>query len=410
MSGCPHIDLTDPESFRGGQPHEAYAYLRETAPVYWHKEAGGAGGFWAVTRRQDLDFVSKNPLLFSSYEKSCLLSDPPDQERLDMMRMQLINLDPPDHLRYRRLVRTAFTPKAVDSYRARFSQVAHDLVQEALKGGRCEFVEAVAAELPLIAICELMGVPLDKRGRLFELTNIMLGMDDPELTTSEEDGHQAAMEVFMLAMELAQQHKENPQDDIVNVLLQGTVDDEPLDEMEFCNFFLLLMVAGIETTRNATAHGMRLLMEYPKQYQMLVEDPSLIPDAVEEILRFNPPVIAFRRTAMADTRIGEQAINSGDKVVMYYGAASSDEAVFASPETFDITRAQREDVRNDHRAFGIGEHFCMGSHLARLNLKLIFEEIVAHARNPRLDGEINWLRSNFINGIKSMPIVFDAAN
>jgi cytochrome P450 len=406
MSGCPHIDLTAPETYRGDVPREVFRYLRDQAPVYWHEDPQQGVGFWAVTRHADLDFVSKNPQLFSSSEKSCLLNES-DPEMLALLRLQLINMDPPDHLKYRRLVRNAFTPKKVDSYESRFREIAHDIVSRAVEGGRCEFVTDIASELPLIAICELMGVPLDKRQRLFELTNIMMGMDDPELTTTEEDGTLAMMEMFFLAQELAQQHRSNPQDDIVNVLLNGTVEDEPLTDEEFCHFFLLLIVAGNETTRTVTAQGMRLLMEHPEQYQQLIDSPELLEGAIEEFLRFNPAVIAFRRTAMDDVELGGQQISKGDKVQLYYAAASSDESVFEDADTFDVTRAQREDIRNKHRAFGIGEHFCMGSHLARLELKVIFEEILKHIRNPEFDGEINWLRSNFIHGIKSMPIAFD---
>jgi cholest-4-en-3-one 26-monooxygenase len=408
MTGCPHIDLTDPDTYQGDVPREVFRFLRQEAPVYWHEDPQQGVGFWAVTRHQDLDFVSKNPQLFSSAEKSCLLNES-DPERLALLRLQLINMDPPDHLKYRRLVRNAFTPRKVDSYEPRFREIARDIVARAVEGGRCEFVQDIASELPLIAICELMGVPLEKRQRLFELTNIMLGMDDPELTTTEEDGTLAMMEMFFLAQELAEQHRSNPQDDIVNVLLNGTVEDEPLTDEEFCHFFLLLIVAGNETTRTVTSHGMRLLMEHPEQYRLLVDNPELLEGAIEEFLRFNPAVIAFRRTAMEDVALGGQQIRKGDKVQMYYAAASSDEDVFEDGDTFDITRAQREDVKNKHRAFGIGEHFCMGSHLARLELKVIFEEIIARIRNPRLDGEINWLRSNFIHGIKSMPIAFDVA-
>jgi cytochrome P450 len=406
MTGCPHIDLTAPETYRGDVPRDVFSYLREEAPVYWHEDPQQGVGFWAVTRHADLDFVSKNPQLFSSAEKSCLLNEA-DPEMLALLRLQLINMDPPDHLKYRRLVRNAFTPKQVDSYESRFREIARDIVSKAVVGGRCEFVTDIASELPLIAICELMGVPLEKRQRLFELTNIMLGMDDPDLTTTEEDGTLAMMEMFFLAQELAVQHRAKPRDDIVNVLLNGTVEDEPLTDEEFCHFFLLLIVAGNETTRTVTAHGMRLLMEHPEQYRQLVENPELLEGAIEEFLRFNPAVIAFRRTAMEDVELGGQQIRKGDKVQLYYAAASSDAAVFEDADTFDITRAQREDVKNKHRAFGIGEHFCMGSHLARLELKVIFEEILKRIRNPRFDGEINWLRSNFIHGIKSMPIAFD---
>jgi len=406
MAGCPHFDLTSPETYQANVPREVFRYLRNEEPVYWHEDPAQGIGFWAVTRHEDVDFISKRPELFSSAERTCFLMEPPE-DRLELLRLQMINMDPPQHLKFRRLVRNAFTPKKVESYEPRFRDIARDIVDAAVVGGRCEFVEDMAAELPLIAICELMGVPLDKRRRLFELTNIMLGMDDPELSTSEEDGQNAMMEMFFMAQELAEQHRANPQDDIVNVLLTGTVEDEPLSDEEFCYFFLLLIVAGNETTRTVTSQGMRNLMENPEQYQMLVDDPSLLDGAIEEFLRYNPAVIAFRRTAMQDMELGGKQVKKGDKILMFYQSANGDDAVFADPDRFDITRAQREDVKNGHRAFGVGEHFCIGSHLARLELKVIFEEILRRVRNPRLDGDINWLRSNFIHGIKKMPIQFD---
>jgi len=383
-----------------------FKHLRKEEPVYWQADPEEGVGYWAVTRHADLDFVSKNPKLFSSSEICWLLLDSPD-DRLELMRIQMINMDPPRHLKYRRLVRSAFTPKKVDSYERRFREVAKDIVEKAVVGGKCEFVEDMAAELPLIAICELMGVPLDQRRRLFELTNIMLGMSDPELTTSQEDGENAMAEMFFMAHALAAVHRETPGDDIVNVLLTGTVEDEPLSDEDFCHFFLLLIVAGNETTRTVTSQGMRMLMENPDQYQMLVENPDMLEGAIEEFLRYDPAVIAFRRTAMEDLELGGQLIKKGDKVLIFYPSANADETVFENGDVFDVTRAQREDVKNNHRSFGVGEHFCIGSHLARLELKVVFEEILARVRNPRLDGEINWLRSNFIHGIKKMPIAFD---
>ena len=287
MSGCPHFDLTAPETFIGGQPRETFKYLRNEAPVYWHEDPEQGVGFWVITKQKDLDYVSKNPKLFSSHERSCLLMES-DDEQLELMRMMMINMDPPQHLNYRRLVRSAFTPKAVDAYEERFRQVAKEIVNAAVTDGRCEFVEEIAAELPLIAICEIMGVPLEQRKRLFELTNIMLGMDDPDLAASAEDGQNAAAEMYMIAMEIAATHKESPRNDIVGVLLSGTVDDEPLSEGDFCNFFLMLIVAGNETTRTVTSHGMRMLIEHPEQYQQLVDDPSILDDAIEEFLRYNP--------------------------------------------------------------------------------------------------------------------------
>ncbi len=218
MTNCPHFDLTDPDTYHGGQPREIYKYLRQEQPVYWHEDPVQGVGFWVITRQADLDFVSKNPLLFSSRERSCLPMEP-DEETLPLMQTQRINMDPPQHLKYRRLVRNAFTPKAVDSYEERFRDIARGIVDQAVAGGHCEFVSDVAAELPLIAICELMGVPLEQRQRLFELTNIMLGMDDPELSTSAEDGTNAMIEMFMMAMAIAATHRAEPRDDIVNVLL-----------------------------------------------------------------------------------------------------------------------------------------------------------------------------------------------
>ncbi|MGY8860944.1 MAG: cytochrome P450, partial [Pseudomonadales bacterium] len=396
MAECPLFDLTAPETYTGGVPREIFNYLRNEEPLYWHDDPETNTGFWAITKQKDLDFISKNPLLFSSAQKSSLPWES-DPERVILMSQQLINMDPPQHLKYRRLVRNAFTPKKVDSYESRFRQVASDIVSQAMEGGECEFVEDIAAELPLIAICELMGVPIDRRQHLFELTNTMLGMSDPELTTTQEDGENAMAEMFFLAHELAEAHRDNPQDDIVHVLLNGTVEDEPLTDEEFCHFFLMLIVAGNETTRTVTSQGMRLLMEHPEQYQQLVDNPDLLEGAIEEVLRFDPAIIAFRRTAMQDVEVSGQLIKKGDKINLYYAAVNADEDVFSDSDIFDITRAQREDVKNNHRAFGIGEHFCMGSHLARLELKIIFEEILKRIRNPRLKGEVNWLRSSFIH-------------
>ena len=405
MTVCPHIDLAAPETYVGGMPREIYRYLRNEQPIYWHENPAQSAGFWAVTRQRDLDFISKNPLLFSSAEKSCMLHDI-DPAILSVMRMQMIHMDPPEHRKFRQLVRSAFTPRKVDSYGERFRQVAREVIDRVAAKGHCEFVEEVASELPLVAICELMGVPQDWRKRMFELTNIMISPDDPEFSVSGEESLNAMVEMFTLAQRLADEHRKNPKDDIVNVLLNGTVEDEPLTDDEFCNFFLLLIVAGNETTRTVTTHGMRLLMEHGL-YQQLVDNPDWLEGAIEEFLRYNPAVIAFRRTATADVEVGGQLIAKGDRLHLFYGAASADEAVFDDGDVFDISRGQREDIKNKHRAFGYGEHFCIGSHLARLELKVMFQEILARIRNPRFNGELRWLHSNFINGIKQMPIAFD---
>ena len=407
-SQCPHIQLMDPELFQGGAPREQYRTLRESFPVCWMDDPYTDTGYWAVTRLAELDSVSKRPQLFSSEAKSPVLTEM-DEETLALQRTLMIAMDPPGHIKHRRIVRNAFTPAAVDSYRTHFVDVARGLVDKVLAAGECEFVSEIASELPLVAICEILGVPLADRQQFFSWSNTLIGSDDPDYCTSEEERQRASFELYAYADKVMAQFKDNPQDDIVGALLSGKVDGESLSEDEFRSFMLLLIVAGNETTRNQTTHLMRLLIENPEQYQMLVDDPSRVPDAVHEALRYNSPVVAFRRTAMQDVELGGQQIKAGDKVVLFYQSASSDESFFTDPDRFDITRPRREPVESHLRAFGIGEHFCLGSHLAKLQMNVVLETIVERVRKPKLNGEVRWLWSHFINGIKEMPIKFDAA-
>jgi cytochrome P450 len=408
MSNCPFADLSDPDLHRGGVPADLYRQLRHARSIRVDAPMTGGKAFTAFFRQEDIDFISKRPKQFSSAVGSAFINDPPD-EQLPLLRTMILNMDPPEHIKYRRIVRNAFTPAKVDGYEASFRAVVREAVEAVAQKGRCEFVTEIACVLPLVAICEILGVPISDRDRFFAWTNTMLGADDPDLTTSETDGQMAAIELYMYADKVMALHRESPRDDIVGALLRGTVEGEHLSEDEFRSFMMILIVAGNETTRTMTSQGMRLLMENPEQYRALCEDPSLIPDAVEEILRCNPAVINFRRTVTEPVSVGGHDLAVGDKVVMFYQAASRDEAVFADPDAFDIRRPAREDVRNQHRAFGIGEHFCLGSHLARLELRIVFEELVRRIRNPRIDGDVRWLRSNFIHGIKEMPIAFDIA-
>jgi cytochrome P450 len=250
----------------------------------------------------------------------------------------------------------------------------------------------------------MMGVDNEQdEKRIFELTNIMIGADDPDMQTSSEEGTNAAIEIYTMGMALAERYRNDARDkNLTTRLLHTEVEGEHLTEDEFCRFFLLLLVAGNETTRTVTSNGMRLLMEHPDQLQMLVDDPSLIPQAIEECLRFAPAVIQFRRTAMEDIELRGQQIKKGDKVVMYYASANRDEDIFPDSDKFDILRKN-----NDHRAFGIGEHFCLGAHLARLELNAIFHEIITRLHKPRFAGPVKRLRSNFINGVKEMRIEFE---
>jgi cholest-4-en-3-one 26-monooxygenase len=278
--------------------------------------------------------------------------------------------------------------------------------------GECEFVEEVAAELPLIAILELLGVPLEDRKKFFDWTNTMIFADDPDMYTTEEDGMMASLQVLEYAKKLAEQHRASPNVErniVLAALLDSEVQGEALTEDEFCWFFILLLVGGNESTRTVTAQGMRLLMEHPEQLQYLVDNPDKIEGAVEEILRYNTAFCTMRRTAMEDVEVADQQIKQGDKVVLHYHAVGLDEKVFGDDAlNFDVTRAERmPDLYNQHRAFGVGQHFCLGSHLARLELNLMFQEILPRLRNPQFAEDPKYVRSYFVNAMKEMNITFD---
>lgn len=412
MSHCPYSKevLSFGATFVGGCPLTLLKQVRDDAPVTRHRDPRSGVDFWAVTGRDELDFVSKHPELFSSAARTALYPEWPE-EAVEQQRHIMLNMDPPDHLKYRRIVKNAFKPKRIEALEARFREIFRETLAGILDKNHCDFVKEVSIDLPLIAICEILGVPSSDRDKFIAWTNAMLEVDD-DADFSEEaaiERETAAAELFMYADEIMALHRENPRDDIVGALLNAEVEGECLSDDQFRFFLLLLIVAGNETTRTATNHGLRLLMQYPDQYQMLVDDPGLIPGAIEEILRFNPPVSTMRRTATEDTAIGDQAVARGDKVVLFYAGANHDDRVFDNPHAFDITRQQREEVRNAHRTFGVGEHFCLGAHLARVELQVIFEEFTRHIRRPRLAGEIEWLRSNIINGIKAMPIAYEVA-
>jgi len=287
---------------------------------------------------------------------------------------------------------------------------AKDIIDKVAPRGECEFAHEVAAEMPLFVICALVEMPAEHRRRFAELMDAMVGMDDPELVGAPEAGRAAVAEIFSIAMELASNHKASPKKGtLLDALLTGVVKGEALTEFEFCTFFLILIAGAVETTRTATSHGMRLLIEHPDELQKLVDDPSLIPGAVEEILRFYPPFNYMQRTAMEDVRVGDMDIRKGDIVRMYYPSVNHDPEVFGrDAEEFQVTRAQSiSDLKTRHRTFGIGQHFCLGSHLARKELTVVFEELIPRLRNPKLRGVPKPLVSNFIPGIKKMHITFD---
>ena len=319
-------------------------------------------------------------------------------------------MDPPRHQKVRRIVREAFTPKRVNTYEPAFRAHAKQIIDRIVHRGECEFVEEVAAELPLIAILELLGVPLEDRNQFFEWTNTMMFADDPDMATSIEDGQIAAGECINYALALAAQHRQQPMNNITGALLDGNVDGEPITEEDFAWMFILILVGGNESTRTVISQGMRLLMEHPDQLEFLVQNPDKIVDAIDEILRYNTAFIQMRRTATEDIELGGQQLRAGDKVILHYHAVNHSEAVFGEDAMrFDVRRSERmPKLGQQLRSFGIGQHFCIGSHLARLELQVMFEEIITRLRNPSLQGEIAYIRSYFVNGIKTMRIRFDA--
>ncbi len=332
-----------------------------------------------------------------------------EESAVEMQKNTIINMDPPVHQKVRRIVRNAFTPKRVESYEPNFRKHARAIVDAVASRGECEFVEEVAAELPLIAILELLGVPLEDRKKFFDWTNTMIFADDPDMSVSEEEGQIAAIEVISYAMGLAAKHREQPMDNITGALLDAELNGEPVSEDMLGWMFILILVGGNESTRTVMAQGMRLLMEHPEQLQYLVDNPDKIGNAVEEMLRYNTAFISMRRTATEDVEVGGQLIRKGDKVILHYHAANHDENVFGEDAMdFDVTRAERmPDLYNQLRSFGIGQHFCIGTHLARLELNIMFEEIIPRLRNPQFAAEPKYVRSFFVNAMKEMNITFD---
>ncbi len=403
---APAINLIDADVYqRGGPPHDQFAWLREHAPVYWHAYGGGGGwpGFWAVTRYEDVAYLSRHPEIFSSARRLVVFGEVPEPGAA-MQRLMMLNMDPPQHTRQRAFVNRGFTPRMIGRLEEHITQVCHDLIGEVLKRGAADFVTDIAAPLPLQVICELVGAPLADRDRIYRLSNYLVGADDPEFQspTGQRLQHAAALEIYAYAGELADRRRREPADDIVTRLLQPNEAGEVLTDDEFDLFFRLLTVAGNETTRNAASGGMLAFFEHPDQWQRLIDDPALIPAAAEEIVRWVSPVNMFRRTATCETELGGQPIAEGDKVVVFYASANRDSDVFAAPQEFDAGRDP-----NPHVGFGGGgPHFCLGRHLAVLELRVLLRALAERMPDIRLDGEASRLRSNFINGIKHMPVRF----
>lgn len=403
------VDLNDLDVWEQRTPHEQFKVLRHEDPVHRHVGAPGQEDFWCITKHADVKEISKNPETFSSQEKGTILRDP-EPETLAQVQQIMINMDPPRHRIYRAIVNKAFTPRMVTKLEPVVDRLVESIIDGVCEKGACDFVDDIAAIMPMEVICEMVGVPEEDRRAIYELGNQMVGFDDPELhpdglPTMKSEGEQNQMEasakMFMYAAKLKEMYTKNPADNLATALLQAEVDGQKLSDLEFNSFFLLLAIAGNETTRTVTTNGMLDLMRHPDQQERLAADLSLVPSAIEEMLRINPAVHSFRRTAMHDTVIRDTDIAAGDKVILWYPSANRDEEVFEDPDTFDIARSP-----NEHLAFGVGEHFCLGSHLARMELRKIFDGLMRRLPDMQLDGEPRRLRSNFINGVKEMRVTF----
>ncbi|HEX5615108.1 MAG TPA: cytochrome P450 [Acidimicrobiia bacterium] len=394
------VDLNDPDVFVQGVPFETFRYWRTHDPVHWTEEPDGPG-YWSLTAYDEVTTANRDAATFSSELGGTMIATP-EQAQLEQIRMIMLNMDPPKHTRYRLLVSHGFTPRMIRQLQDHIVENARDIVDRVIERGSCDFVTDLAAELPLQVIAEMMGVPQEDRHKLFEWSNTMIGSADPEYATSPDDAMQAQLELFTYAQALAEDRRAHPRDDIISALTQAELEGDRLSDLELNLFFLLLAVAGNETTRNLTAHGMLALFDNPDERRRLQADMSLLPSAIEEMLRVGVPVMYFRRTATRDTVLGDREIAAGDKVALWYISANRDDTVFDDPDTFRIDRDP-----NPHVTFGgRGPHFCLGANLARVELRAIFQEILTRMPDMELAGEPQRLRSNFINGMKHIPVSF----
>jgi len=400
------IDLTDSKHFVDGVPHDWFTFLRHNAPVWWHEEADGPG-FWAVTSYNECVAVNRDYEHFSSADKATFIWEL-DEDNLAQLQLLMLNMDPPLHTRYRRLVNKGFTPRMVNQLHDRIHAATDRIIDNVIENGRAEFVTDIAAELPLVVIAELLGVPNEDRHKMFNWSNRMIGNEDAEYQKgaeyqqAAEEAQVASMELYAYASQLFSQKRANPQDDLMSVLTEVEMDGEKLSDLELELFFLLLTVAGNETTRNLISGAMVAFFDNPDQWELLQRDRSLLPSAVEEMLRYVTPVMNFRRQSTSAFELGGQKIGADEKVVFFHISGNRDETVFENPHSFDITRDP-----NPHIAFGGGgPHFCLGANLARMEIRVMFEHLLDRLPDIRLNGEVERLQSQFISGVKHIPVAF----
>ncbi len=403
------IDLANPDSYVERVPFEWFDRLREERPVSWHEEPAPNAGFWAVTRYDDLTAVHMDWETFSS-ELGAVALEELDEEQLEV-RKSMLETDPPRHTELRKICSKRFSARGVGKYEDWIRDVARTVLDEALPRGEFDFVSAISRDLPIRFLCSIFTVPQEDAPQLISWGDSMIANQDPDLSAAVVDRvdteayrllpfrSPTALDVFAYADRQRDLRLADPADDVLQALTIAQ-SEGVLSEREFHNYFGVLMIAGNETTRHTISHGMLALMDHPEQLELLREQPELIPNATEEILRWASPVMQFRRTATRETELRSQTIAAGDKVVTWYVSANRDPEVFPDPYAFDVTRTP-----NDHVTFGPGgPHFCLGAHLARLETKILFQELIPRLDTIELAGPVERIRSNFVNGIKRMPV------
>ena len=393
------IDLWNPDSFAAGHPHAQYDWLRANDPVHFQEEPNGPG-YWAITRFQDVYEVDRNFQAFSS-EPTIMIQDALDQPNTFGGYKMMLMMDPPQHTAFRKLIRQEFTVPTAAEKKPRMQELAQQIVDEVIERGECDFVSQVAGEMPSYVIAELMGIPLDDGRELYKLTE---AIHTTAGGTPSPDGAVAVFKMFEYGRKVIDEKRARPKNDLATKLLQCEVDGKRLDDIEFLLFFLLLIDAGGDTTRNLLSAGMLAMLENPDQLAWLMADlPGRLPSAREELLRWTSPVIYMRRRATRDIEIGGKKLKEGDKAVMYFGSANRDAGKFERPDRLDLSRKP-----NEHIAFGTGPHGCLGQHIARIEIDAMLIEVLTRMKDFKVAAPPKWLPSNFISGPQTMPVTFKA--
>jgi cytochrome P450 len=391
------VSLANLDHFSNGAPWSLFEELRRESPVHWNEEEAPNSGFYSITRYHDIVKVLRDSDTFTSERFTNLEEVDAEQEEA---RRSLLETDGTRHRALRRLLQGQFTPQAVSKYETFLRGLTATTLDNAFAKGEFDFVEEVAAALPLEIICDMMGIPESDHKQIFHWTNVILGVGDPEFGSSLDDLMKVAIEMFSYAQDLGEDRVKNPREDVTSAMMNAVVDGERLTAQEFGSFFILLVVAGNETTRHTITHTMRNLMANPDQLAYLQENPDMIPWAVEEFLRYASPVYHFRRTVTKEVEFEGHTFKVGDKVVPWFASGNRDDTIFDNPTKMDVTRNP-----NEHMTFGRGgPHMCLGNALARIELRVMFEDLLSRIDTVEHTGPVDFLRSNFVHGIKHMPV------